>query len=169
MKRKAPKSEPRHAQDSATDDWIEAAGRQARIEAVDPKAVMRFMINAIYRRPVDPSDMKHAAMLLFELMQGVEDGDNVGTQFRRLMKVRKLRANKFNPATADRGSPAWGIVEQYVRGEIRHAEAVYQFGELHPASTRQCEAWIQTMKPRVQQTMDFLNALRAEDNSTEKK
>lgn len=154
---------------SATQDWIDEFVRYVRIRGFDRKAVFRFINDTLNGKAIDHTDMKQAAVLLGALLEGAKHGDNVGAEFRRLLGVRKLRSKKFDPKNAPIDTPEWGIVANYVQGKIRHVDAVKQLQELRPATVRQCEAWIRTMKPRVQKTVAFLDALRAEAENTEKK
>ena len=59
--------------------------------------------------------------------------------------------------------------EQYVRKEITHKKAVDRFyEEVYPASNRTCETWIAAIKPRVEETVERINALIAMSEKTAK-
>ena len=155
---------------SATQDWLEEASRHLAVQALDREAVIRFMNDVVNGRTAKVGDSQQAAILLVALLQGVHFGDDIGQEFRRLMGVRKLRSKLFDPKNCPMDTPAWGVVEHYVRGRISHGEAVRLFqDEVCPASERQIESWIATMKPRVERTLAELGYFEVVAQDTEKK
>lgn len=146
---------------STTQDTIDAYCVDMGIEGVERDALIRFANYTAGGREVDPEDIKHAAALIMGIMQGIRVGDDLNVELRRLFKARKARAKLFDPQHATMGTPAWNVVEHYVRGKISHREAVDLFmNEIQPASRRQIESWIAAIKPRVEETVNFLDGLK---------
>ena len=135
---------------SATQDWIDMGVRLTRLEAFDKDAVVRFFNDVLNRRTFAETDARHAAVLLMALMQGVHAGEDIAPAFRRLLKVRKLRKNKFDPRSAYIDSTAFDIVVQLERGKITLREAIDAFSEhVVEADEKSIRAWIKAIRPRA--------------------
>ncbi|MFC1688263.1 hypothetical protein ACFL07_01215 [Pseudomonadota bacterium] len=146
---------------SETQKTIDNIKMVAGIDSIDPAAVVRFINDTINHRPVDPADAMNAAVLLGGLDHGVRGGDDIGKEYRRLMKVRKNRTKHFDPRYAVMGSPAWVIVEQLLRKEIKPTEAQKEIEVLAGVQETKAKEIIKMIKPRVKQTLDTLDTLES--------
>jgi len=154
---------------SETQKTIDNIKVVAGIDSIDPAAVVRFINDTINHRPVDPTDAMHAAVLLGGLDHGLRGGDDIGKEYRRLMKVRKDRVKHFDPRTVVMGSPAWVIVEQLLRGEIRPTKAQDKMQKLAGVQETKAKEIINKIKPRVKQAFaafDYMEGLAKKGRET---
>jgi len=131
------------------------------IDEIDPAAIERFFLDTINGQPVDPADAMQAAVMLWAIRRGVRGGDDMNVELRQLLQIKKAKHKMFEPNLAYIDSPAFGIVLEYVRGNIRHVDAVKEFKkEVCSASNRSIETWIADIKPRAQAIHDLEKTFR---------
>jgi len=131
------------------------------VEEIDPVAIERFFLDTINGRSVDPADAMQAAVMLWAIRRGIRAGDDMNVELRQLLKTKKAKHKRFDPNLAFIDSPAFGIVLEYVRGNIRHVDAVKKFNkEVCSASDRTIEKWIADIKPRAQAIQDLEKTFR---------
>ena len=146
-------------------EWLVENGYTPEIK---PDAIGRFIHSTMKDEYVHHEDALQVAALLAAVMDGIRKGDDINVQLRQILHLRKDSAGKFNfnPNTAYPGSLAHDIVKQYIRGEIKHFEAVDKFTfeifehEEEFPDARQIERWIAVMKPRVKKDIEKLESVR---------
>jgi len=136
---------------------IDFHGDELGIDSIDREAVQRFIDDAIIGSRPKKADAQHAGILLAGLMWAVRSGDNVGALLRQQLNIRKHNDSKIDPDRQHLGTPAWNIVERYVRGEIKHVTAVNQFKDEFGKSARVAERFIAAMKTRVKSLIDAID------------
>jgi len=144
---------------SETQKTIDSLAGITGVKDIDRDAVLRFVndtINdAINRRAVDPSDAVQAAVLLGAVVKGLRGGDDMGKELRRLLRLRKKKQSqsKVDPGATYINSPAWNIVANYVRGEIRHVDAKKLMMAEALVGDREAARLLAVLKPKVKQTL----------------
>ena len=124
---------------------------------VTQEAVLRFMNHAIEKPCQDQADedARAVAALLFELVQAAKYGQS-WDPFKRRLGLRKRRSNMFCPDAATIDSPAMGITLAWLQGELITKQAVSEFRQhVQPASDKQIQNWLEELKPRAQNLLDF--------------
>ena len=144
-----------------TQKLIESLSLPSGIDEIDPAAIERFFLNTINGETADPADAMQAAVMLWAIRRGVRAGDDMNVELHRLLGIKQAKYKMFDPDAAFIDSPAFHIVLEYVRGNIRHVDAKEQFAKkVCSASDRSIESWIAAIKPRAKAIHDLEKSFR---------
>jgi len=135
---------------SETQEAIEYLISQGHADAFDPMAVTRFAQEALRRQDTTKDDAAQAAIFLTALMEGAFHGDNMTSQIREILDIRKPIEKRWFPMMAQPGTPAWEIMVAVGYKEISAVEGRRRFNEqVCAASDRQIERWFKECLPWV--------------------
>jgi hypothetical protein len=162
---------------SETQKIIENLSLHTGVDKIDPAAIERFFLDTINGRSVDPADAMQAAVMLWAIRRGIRAGDDMNVELRQLLKTKKASETKFNfnPDEAATNSPAFGIVMDLVRENIRPANAVRRFHDEYdklekiPPDDSTIRRWIKAIEPRAQKTVKKIDALQGAAVSVKKR
>lgn len=129
----------------------------------DADAIRRFIEIAGSRPYETPDDeaIKEAASFLWNTIYDVKKGHDPKRAFSSI-GVKKVRTSKFNAEHAAIDTPEFEVVRRLVNNQLSYSEAKKHFQELRPASERQIENWIATIRPRAERVNRFLKTISGE-------
>lgn len=146
---------------SRTQEVIKFLVENGHSPEIEPEAIDRFIDGTMKDEYVHHVDALQTAALLVGLINGVKAGDDMGVQLRQILKIRKDKKSRFNPSTVHPESVIWAIMERRERGEITTGDAIEEIKKQIPASKRQIQNWIKVMAPRVKDSVDTADSVKA--------
>lgn len=121
---------------------------------VTPEKILSFIRDA-----VDPNKMpsvesiRATGALIFEMIQAAKYGHS-WEKYKKRLGVKKIPDKRFDPSLVTVDDPVFGLILANVKGVYSHSETVALFAEhVCPASDRQIERWIRSIRPRVEKTL----------------
>jgi len=123
----------------------------------DLEALERFVNDTINHSPVDHDDAMEAAVLIVALRMGVQAGDNMLSELRKLFRAPKLNKGHydFRPADASISSDAFAIVVRHVRDPkkfpLETAVDHFTWYVASEADVKTIKRWIEIIRPRAEE------------------
>lgn len=123
---------------------------------INPEALERFVNDTTHHRPVDHDDAMEAAVLIVGLRMGVQAGDNMLHELKRLFQAPKLNKGRydFRPGDASIDSEAFAIVVRHLRDPkkftLKDAIDHFTWYVAPEASEDTIERWIEIIRPRAE-------------------